>query len=289
MGRMEQTLPLRKTAKTAARAALISAAILAAPGCASDAKLAEAPMAAPVSPARAASLRSLGYDAPDVAAPARALVVPARYEAASAPAAPQAPSAPEAMSPYFTPEAASEATSDTTPAVPAPRPSAYAAAPRAPLPDLDAIVVTEDTVAAEKAPEAPVRTAQVFEGETRSVMPRRTAPEAKTPAAEPAPATAPIRREPANGTARSGGSALHLASYRQASQAEAGWQVLTRDHGAVLAGLSPALARVDVPGQGAFVRLIAGPLAPTQARTACAALETQGAYCAVTDWSPEAF
>ena len=274
MVRMEQTRPLRKTAASLAGVAL--AASLS--GCAGGGRLAEAPTAAPVSPARAASLRSTGYDAPDVAAPATArsaLIVPARYEAS----APQRPasqaSAQQAMSPYFTPDDAPESAS-AAPAVPAPRASAYAAGARAPLPDLDAIVVTD-----ERTPAAPIRTAQVFESETRSVLPERAPPTAPAPA----PRQEPARDAPA----ASGTVGLHLASYRQASQAEAGWGVLTRDHAAVLAGLRPALARVDVPGQGAFVRLIAGPLPPGQARTACAALETQGAYCAVTDWSSETF
>ena len=63
--------------------------------------------------------------------------------------------------------------------------------------------------------------------------------------------------------------------------------MLTRDHGGVLAGLSPARTTVELPGRGAFVRLLAGPLPDGDARTACAALEVQGAYCAVVRWPGE--
>ena len=271
---MEQTLPLRKAALGAASLA----SLLGLAACAGGGRLAEAPSAAPVSPQRAASLHSSGYDAPAFDAArtnetASAVIVPAAYEA-------PVKDAPTPMSPYFTPEAPSSVSAEA--AVPAPTPRAYAATPRAPLPDLDAIIVTDER--------APVRTAQVYEGETRSVLPERAAPRAPAPA--PAPATnapaAPASRADA-APASSASSALHLASYRRADQAEAGWAVLTRDHGPVLAGLSPARTRIDVPGQGTFVRLIAGPLDPGQAQTACAALERQGAYCAVTDWTTDRF
>ena len=138
----------------------------------------------------------------------------------------------------------------------------WSAARRAPLPDLDEIVITREETRLAAAPP------------TRSVL-----PEAQRPAPAPAPAAAPARAPSADGA-----YALHLASYRQAAQAEAGWLVLTRDHPSVLRGLAPSRAAVDLPEQGRFHRLLAGPLAAGEAAASCAAMEAEGGYCAVVPW-----
>ena len=105
------------------------------------------------------------------------------------------------------------------------------------------------------------------------------------PTSAPTPAPAPARPRPSFAAPTSTGTAaLHLASYRQVAQAEAGWRVLTRDHADVLSALRPGVAEVSLPGRGVFIRLLAGPLTPGEAEVACEALEADGAYCAIAQW-----
>jgi hypothetical protein len=236
----------------------------------------------------AAALRSDGYDAPELGAAPGLSDAPAYQSVAYSdlPAAPRrtaslAKEAPaRASSPYFTKEPAAEPAA----VPPAPRPAYAAPAPRnASLPDLDEIVVTDDRPRRVPVPQPepelqPERWAsaeaamQDFEGETRSVMEdvKRPAPSARL---APAPAPQP--------PARAGGYALHLASYRAEEQAARGWDVLTQDF-PMLARLEPRRTRIDLPDQGAFVRLIAGPFGSGQeAEAACGAVEAEGGYCAV--------
>lgn len=105
-------------------------------------------------------------------------------------------------------------------------------------------------------------------------------PAARAPVAAPAP-QAPVS------SASSIMFAVHLASYRQAAHAEAGWSEIITRHGEVLTGLQPRLERVDLGAEkGVYQRLKAGPL-PNRAaaRAACAALTDAGAYCAPTSFA----
>ncbi|MBB4659173.1 hypothetical protein [Parvularcula dongshanensis] len=156
------------------------------------------------------------------------------------------------------------------------QPAAWTAPSRGPLPDLDEIVIRREAPTPVRYAAAEAEAGQTFTGETRSVMDDVVRPEgADEPVAEPevlaslAPSAGPEA------------AALHLASYRAMAQAEEGWQVLTKQFGDVLNGLSPLTMYVDVPGQGEFVRLLAGPLDEGAAQDACAILEDQGTYCAV--------
>jgi len=88
--------------------------------------------------------------------------------------------------------------------------------------------------------------------------------------------------------ARSVFHAVHLASYRGAETAEAGWETLHAMFPDVLDGLSARLESVEIEGRGEFLRLKAGPFDTREAaRSACRAIEAAGAYCAIADFTGE--
>ena len=218
---------------------------------------------APAPSARA--LGTAGYVAPEISsaaprAPVRiAQVVPAAAPTLAASAEVAAPIAPSTA--VATPLRLSERPAASAPEVPAPPVRRWSdEAPRAPLPDLDEIVVTHE------APQAVRSQTASAQPPARSVLP-------------PARRAAPVSRG-----GRSADYALHLASYREPAQALAGWDVLTREHPQALSDLAPARAAVDLEGRGRFHRLIAGPLPEARADATCAALEDEGAYCAVVRW-----
>ncbi|MEQ1929842.1 MAG: SPOR domain-containing protein [Parvularculaceae bacterium] len=81
---------------------------------------------------------------------------------------------------------------------------------------------------------------------------------------------------------------VHLASYRHAEEAKAGWVKLQRDYPDALGLLEPRLERVEIEGRGAFLRLIGGGFASEEKAAAlCAALKALGAYCAVAGFEGE--
>jgi cell division septation protein DedD len=103
--------------------------------------------------------------------------------------------------------------------------------------------------------------------------------------AKPAPATpapAPAKSAPAPVAAAasassSGPVAVHLASFRSEERARTGWTELQGQHPA-LKGMEPRITRIDLPGQGTFYRLLAGPVTDKAAAEAlCRTLKTQ--YC----------
>ena len=98
--------------------------------------------------------------------------------------------------------------------------------------------------------------------------------------AEPARAAAPDLTG-----ARSLLSAVHLASYRNPQNAEAGWRELQAGAPGALAGLEARLAEADLGERGVFLRLKAGPLdSPAAAATLCAQLEAAGHWCSPVDY-----
>jgi len=174
----------------------------------------------------------------------------------------------------------------------APAPDAPAAAPAQELPDL--APVAEPELAGVAEPEPPVAAAPP--------VPLLLAPPPPTPAAAPAPAAAtPLALAPAPSPAPAAPLALapapalvalaptgdlqrglHLASYRQRSSAENGWAELRSAHSNVLAGLPYRVTELDVPGQGIFFRLVAGPFPdPDAADQACRAIKARGNFCEV--------
>ncbi|NWG71666.1 MAG: SPOR domain-containing protein [Parvularculaceae bacterium] len=81
---------------------------------------------------------------------------------------------------------------------------------------------------------------------------------------------------------------VHLASYRHAEEARAGWVKLQRDYPDQLGLLEPRLERVELEGRGTFLRLIGGGFAAEEKAVAlCAALKSLGAYCAVSSFEGE--
>lgn len=85
--------------------------------------------------------------------------------------------------------------------------------------------------------------------------------------------------------ARSLLSAVHLASYRNPQNAEAGWRELQADAPDALAGLEARLAEADLGERGVFLRLKAGPLdSPDAAAALCARLEAAGHWCSPVDF-----
>ena len=74
-------------------------------------------------------------------------------------------------------------------------------------------------------------------------------------------------------------SALHLASYRQASTAAQGWRSISSRFGDSLGNAEPRLVSADLGEKGVFLRLIAGPFEPAAADALCGRLEAQGQYC----------
>lgn len=81
---------------------------------------------------------------------------------------------------------------------------------------------------------------------------------------------------------------VHLASYRHAEEARAGWVKLQRDYPHELGLLEPRLEKVEIEGRGVFMRLIGGGFASQDKATAlCTALKALGAYCAVASFQGE--
>ena len=89
--------------------------------------------------------------------------------------------------------------------------------------------------------------------------------------------------------ARSLFHAIHIASYRNEATARAGWQTLAAMFPDVLGGAEPRLEAVDIPEQGRYLRLKAGPFnSHSEAQAACAPFRSANAWCAPVDFTGEA-
>ena len=101
----------------------------------------------------------------------------------------------------------------------------------------------------------------------------------QTQPAAPAALPAPPKTAPAPAASVSGPYTVHLASYRNHGSAADGWRKLS--HAAVpLSGLQPAYRPVEVPGQGAFVRLTAEHFADkAAAQNFCDSIKAAVGYC----------
>ena len=95
-------------------------------------------------------------------------------------------------------------------------------------------------------------------------------------AAEPA-GTAPKQMA----AAPAGGAYLvHLASYKNAKNADSGWANLKGRYPNLLSGMSPTVKQADLGAKGIFHRLYAGPVATADdAKKLCAAFKQRGVYC----------
>ncbi|MGY8997903.1 MAG: SPOR domain-containing protein [Alphaproteobacteria bacterium] len=76
---------------------------------------------------------------------------------------------------------------------------------------------------------------------------------------------------------------LWLASYRNKSEAQAGWEQLVKENPQVLANLVPVLVLKELGSDGeTFFRLQAGPLqSESDAEAACQSLQNMRLYCTV--------
>ena len=81
---------------------------------------------------------------------------------------------------------------------------------------------------------------------------------------------------------------VHLASYRAADEARAGWQRLQRKYPSELGLLEPRLERVEIEGKGEFLRLVGGGFTSRdKAAALCQSLKQRGIYCSVSGFVGE--
>jgi cell division septation protein DedD len=145
----------------------------------------------------------------------------------------------------------------------APPPEAVAP-PSAPPPAASAPVAAEPAPPAAAPPPAPPAVAAA------PAPPRAVAPPA--PAASAAKLEAVTQRPPPPGSYR-----IQLAALTSNDDAARAWEKLRKAFPDVLAGLTPAIVKVDLPGKGTFYRLQAGPLKDRdQANGACARIGRGG-------------
>ncbi|MCA8889842.1 MAG: hypothetical protein KDA46_13485 [Parvularculaceae bacterium] len=76
---------------------------------------------------------------------------------------------------------------------------------------------------------------------------------------------------------------VHLASYRHAEEAVAGWNKLQRENPDELGLLEPRIEKINIDGKGEFLRLVGGGFSSQQkAMALCRNLEAKGLYCRVS-------
>jgi len=72
----------------------------------------------------------------------------------------------------------------------------------------------------------------------------------------------------------------HLASYRDETHAAAGWKTLQKAHRDLLINRSAVTVTAEVPGQGTFVRLMAGGFGQlADVSEFCSEIKATGQYC----------
>lgn len=75
---------------------------------------------------------------------------------------------------------------------------------------------------------------------------------------------------------------VHLASYRRADDASAGWQKLQRENPDELGLLEPRIEKVSVEGKGEYLRLVGGGFSSRErAMSLCDTLAAKGVFCRV--------
>jgi hypothetical protein len=78
---------------------------------------------------------------------------------------------------------------------------------------------------------------------------------------------------------------VHLASYRRAEEASAGWRKLQRDYPDELGLLEPRIERISITGKGIFLRLVGGGFSSRdKADALCASLSSKGVFCRVANF-----
>lgn len=75
---------------------------------------------------------------------------------------------------------------------------------------------------------------------------------------------------------------VHLASYKQADDASAGWKKLQRENPDELGLLEPRIEKVAIEGKGEYLRLVGGGFSSREkAKALCDKLATKGVFCRV--------
>ena len=75
---------------------------------------------------------------------------------------------------------------------------------------------------------------------------------------------------------------VHLASYKQADDASAGWKKLQRENPDELGLLEPRIEKVTIEGKGEYLRLVGGGFSSREkAKALCDKLATKGVFCRV--------
>jgi len=117
------------------------------------------------------------------------------------------------------------------------------------------------------------------------LKPPKTAPPAPAPpkppravAATPPPSPAPELKPALGDTGRS--ETIQLGAWRNEADAADAWNNVVGVAGGMMAGLSPQVVPVDLPGRGRYYRLRAGPVYDGAARL-CAALNARKLGCLV--------
>lgn len=103
---------------------------------------------------------------------------------------------------------------------------------------------------------------------------KQVADEAAEEATPPTPPAAP--RQIASAAPQQG---VHLASYRDLSNARRGWEQLARRNSDLLGALRADIRRIEVPEKGIFYRLYAAPVGVADAGALCGKLRNRGVYC----------
>ncbi len=141
-----------------------------------------------------------------------------------------------------------------------------------------------------------LRPPQGMAAQTAAPAPAPAATQAKIPAVPPLPnpspprlrslaelaraASAPLPLRPAimdRGAGTAGASQVQLGSWRQEAEATEAWARAVRQAGGDLAGLSPRIVAVDLPGRGRYYRLRVSP--DEGATKFCASLTAKGLDC----------
>jgi hypothetical protein len=103
-------------------------------------------------------------------------------------------------------------------------------------------------------------------------------PAVRHAAAQPVPQPAP--QSTAQQTGQQHGYMAHLASYRDEIHAAAGWKTLQKAHRDLLINRSPVTVTAEIPGQGTFVRLMAGGFGQlADVSEFCSEFKASGQYC----------
>lgn len=78
---------------------------------------------------------------------------------------------------------------------------------------------------------------------------------------------------------------VHLASYRHAEEASAGWNKLQRENPEELGLLEPRVEKVSIEGKGEYLRLVGGGFSSREkAKALCDTLAAKGVFCRVANF-----